>query len=332
MDKLDDVLNTEANIEEDESNEPLVPQDETSQDVDEGLKVDSEGEDEDLGDGEDGESKIEWQPNFKFKVLDEEHEIDEWARNFVTQENEGLVRELFEKAYGLPHVKEKYQSEKKSREEISSEYNEFKAGVKELVDLRDTDLGAFFNKAQVPRDQVMQWCLAEIEKENLPEGHKKVYNEVSAMRDEIRELRKQNSDLNSRYTDQSTQARVNELDREMNDTGIAALAEDYDNRMGKSGSFRNLVIRHGQAEFATTGKDLSAKQAIGDVLKMLNLQAQAPGQAAPSNEPGKPNVIKNKKPVVLPDTGNSTASPTTKIPTSLDDLRKLRDQMTSSAG
>ena len=75
---------------------------------------------------EKGEKEPEWSPNLKVKVMDEEHDLPEWVKGAITKENESEVRDIFEKALGLPHLKTKNQDLLKSKEQVSAEFEEFK--------------------------------------------------------------------------------------------------------------------------------------------------------------------------------------------------------------
>jgi hypothetical protein len=277
-----------------------------------------------------GEPPAEWTPNLKVKVMDEEHDLPEWVKGVITEENEAEIRDTFEKALGLPHLKNKNQDLLKSKDELVREFEEFKGGLKEIMDLRDSgDLSEFFDKIYLDKNAVINWVLSEAQKEELPEEHKKVYNELNEVRRELRELKKTNSTLDHTRQTEAVNAKSLELDRELATPEISPLAKAFDTRLGEEGAFRKMVIRHGDAEYRHSGgkKELTAREAIEGVLKILNLQAQVTSQVTPSNESGTQKVVKPNKPVVLPDAGSSTASVTSPKISSLDDIRKIAKEM-----
>jgi hypothetical protein len=271
----------------------------------------------------------EYAPTYKFKVMDEEKEFDDFVRPIVNKENEAKIRELYEKAHGLDHIKPKYQETKQQYEMTRKELQDFQKGVQDIVAWREKDLGVFFEKLKVTPDKIYQWALEQLKREELPEDQKRVYNEAETLKRRNYELEQERLQFEERATTEAVQARQLELGQVLSSSDIGPLAEQYDARVGKPGSFYNLVVRHGQTEWMMSeGKrDLSPKEAVDEVVKMLGLSAQVPGQGATSNEPARTKVVTHNKPVVLPNVGSGNASPTGKTFRTLDELRKHAKEM-----
>lgn len=276
----------------------------------------------------------DWTPNFKYKVLDQEKEIPEWARSAVTKENEAQIREIFEKADGLDHVKTQREEERAARENLDLNFSAIKGEITNLVGWRDKNLGIFFEKVGLPKQKVAQWLLGEIEKEELPEPVRRMYTEHEEQQRRNAELEAENFRLsNTRETD-IVQARTNELGQVLSNPEVAQLVSAFDARVGKPGSFQQMVVRHGHAEWEASGhkKDLSPKEAVDEVLKILNL-SQAASPAATPNETKTPvtevktKVVQQKKPVVLPSIGNGASAPAAKRVKSVADIRKVYREM-----
>lgn len=286
--------------------------------------------DEDAAAGDEAAKAIAeaYTPNFKFKVLDEEKEFDDWIRPAINKENESKVRELFEKAYGLDTVKGKLQSERAEREKYQGEFENLAGQVQAIMGLRKQDLGKFFAKTGLSRDEVLRWALREAERQealkDLPPEVKEIYNKFGTIETQNEELRQQIEAIQNGHFDTSVQARTRELDTVLSRPEVLAMASEYDARAGKPGAFRKQVIRHGQAEFQDTQRDLSAEEAVKEVVSILGL-SQAASPAAKPNESAAPTkkVIVQAKPNVLPNVGAGASSASAMQPKSIDDLRKL---------
>lgn len=275
-----------------------------------------------------------YEPNFKFKVLDEEKEFDEWVRGAVKdKDTEAKVRELYEKAHGLDHVKPKLAEERQAREQVEGKLQEFVDEVRETVSWAKKDFGIFLEKIGMTKAEVAQWVLQQAQIEQMPEAERAVYNEVNALKRQMAEMEKANSRLSVSRETEATQARVTELHQVLGNPEIAPLVQEFDKRLGQDGSFMNMVVRHATAEWHQSKRDLSAKEAVDQVLKILNLRAQTPSQAVTPNEPSKTTkVAQPHRPTVLPNLGAGSTSPAAKRVKSVDDIRKMYRDLTSKAG
>lgn len=303
----------------------LEPEPSPEPDSDDDIAVDPEPDPDSTADPAE---EPEYVPNYKFKVLDEEREFDEFIRAAVTKDNEGQIRELYEKAHGLEHVKTKHQDATQKLSKVEGDYGQFQAEIKEILGFRDTDLGIFFDKVKLPKQAVAQWVLSELQKEELPEGHKKVYNELDGLKREVHNLKKANSDLDELRINELVQAHSNQLNQELTQPDVAPLVSAFDTRLAKPGAFRDMVIRHANAELEQSkgARDLSPGDAVKEVINILGLQTQASSpNATPNGSAAAPKVVKDAPPVVLPNLGSGTRSATRKQPRSLDELRKMAE-------
>jgi hypothetical protein len=109
---------------------------------------------------------------------------------------------------------------------------------------------------------------------------------------------------------------------------VAAVAEAFDQRLGKQGAFREEVIKRGVLAHTTTGQDITPEQAISEVMGIYAafVQPSQAGQMSPQMTPGAPQGTSKQTPVI-PNVGAKNSSPTRKSPKSLDELRQLADQM-----
>lgn len=274
-----------------------------------------------------------YEPNFKFKVLDKENEFDDFVRTGIKdKETEGKVRELYEKAYGLDHVKTQRDTERQGRAQAQQQFDTLMGELTELGQIKGKDLGLFFNKLGLSKQEVASWVMQQAEAmdatEKLPESMKGFYNELETLRHQNYEFQKQMESLNSGRQAEALQAKRADLVSTLSSPEVKSVAETYDTRLGKPGSFEQLVIRHGAAEFETSRgqRNLSATEAAKEVVHMLGLQPNSPSQVSGAAQSTK--VVTAAKPTVLPNVGSGTAAPTGKAPvSSLAELRKIAREM-----
>lgn len=272
-------------------------------------------------------------PNHKYKVLDQEKEFDEWIRPHINKDNESKVRELYEKAMGLDHVKSKLGEERLTKEAVMKQYSNVTGEVKKILQHRDKgDLDTFFRMTNIPKETVLRWAIQQAQlieaTKDLPEDAKRVYNEYGDLKQRTLLLEEQLENMSSGHVEHAVQARTSELDGLLERPDVSPLASAFDTRLGKAGSFRDLVVRHGKAEWdASQGKrDLSPEQAVNEVINLLGLKSQVADPATTPNEPAAPiapRVVQSTKPTVLPNPGTGNGSAAVVKPKSLDDLRKM---------
>jgi hypothetical protein len=277
-----------------------------------------------------------YQPSYKFKVLDKEHEFDEIIRPLVkTKDHEAKIRELYEKAYGLDHVKAE-------RENVRNEYKSFKSQwepiQKEITEAnkfyqmslkkaKDGDqIGAyhnfqnFVNHLGLDKKLIQQFVFQELQMEDLPQQQKMEYTrrqeletqalgateEVSQLRQEIQEIR--------------VRERMSDLNSAISKPEIAPLVQAFDQRKGP-GAFKNEVIRRGQMHYFSEKKDMPAEDLVKELVDFIGYQAQP--QAMPQAATIAPN---NQVPVIPVVKGGGNSSPTHKNAQTIEDLRKTYEQ------
>lgn len=262
----------------------------------------------------------EWKPNLKFKAADQEHEIPEFARGWLTKDNEKQVHELFQKAYGLDQVKGKLA-------ETANKYLGLQQALTGVIGLRDKDLGKFFEKVGVTKESLAKWIHQQAAVEQMSDEERAVYNKNRELEEEREGLSAALETLRSEYEASAVQARTHELDTVLSRPEVQTIAAEYNQRVGDENGFRNLVIRHARTEAVLSQgeKDLSAAEAV---LEVMHLLGHKPGQqpqpvSSPAAAPApKPAVIKAPAPAVLPKVPTGTASQTGTAIRRLSDLRE----------
>jgi hypothetical protein len=273
-------------------------------------------------------------PNFKVKAYDKEFEIPEEFRALIKDgESEKKVREIFEKAYGLDGMKERYQKTKEDfgkTQEVLTQYAEQDKTIEFLskcVEKKDFD--TYFETLGIPEKDLQEWMLRKLQVGSLPPEQQALYNERREQQKRLYELEAKNSQYESERSLAQQNAEAQEaakVEQDLNQTlakpEVLAIAKQIDSRLGE-GAFRNEVIKRGIAAYAVDKKVISAEEAVQQVLGLLG-----PGAA---NQSKMASVQAAKDKPVLPIVEGKPVSPTSKKPTSVSDLRKAYSELAESA-
>lgn len=269
-----------------------------------------------------------YQPNFKFKVMDKEHEIDEFLRSVIKDaDTEKKVKALYERALGLDYAKPKHEELQKSHTELTKTHQDFQKGFTKLGEMLERgDLQSFLDFWKVPKEKLYEFVASQLRYEELsPEEKAK----VDAQRNtelQARQGQEQYQQLLQRYQDEMAAVRARELDTAISRSDIAEAATAYDTRVGRPGAFRGEIIRRARMIAYETGKDISVDDAIKEVMTAI-------GYVEDSGQPGKAETPKIVAPAVqrdlptLPNLGSGGASPVKKVVKNLDDLRRIHKDM-----
>lgn len=279
-------------------------------------------------------------PNFKFKVLDKELEIDEQFRGLIKDaDSEKKVREIFEKAHGLDHVKADRQTIRQELQTVKQEFGNLNESIETLSHFVRTDnLQSFFDALKIPEDKVLRYAYQRLQyREMTPEQRAQIDGQSQAQRDAYF-LQKENESL-LKTSAQTTEAmRRTELDTHIAQPQVASVAQAFDARVGKPGAFMEEVINRGKYHWFANQKDISVADAVAEVMNLIGgAPASAPQvpqngllnpsgqQAGAGQTPGQIQQQQQAKPVIPNIRGNGN-SPAKKIPRSIADLRKLAAQ------
>lgn len=269
----------------------------------------------------------QYQPNFKFKSYDKEAEFDEFVRPLVKdKDTEEKLRDLYTKAYGLEPMKQKYTKLQEEHAPLKTKYDTLYGNVNRLGQfLEKGDLDNFFQGVGVKEDQIYKWALHKLQMQEMPPEQRQAYQELSERRRNETLMAEQYALTQAELQKLQTQQRMFELDQNLSRQDLKPMIDAYESKVGQPGAFRQEVIRHAQLVFKESGQDLSATDAINQVLErykpFLQMQASNPmGQPSPQVQ------SQSRAPVIPNVTGRST-SPAAKQVRSLDDIIKLSKEM-----
>lgn len=297
---------------------------------------------------EEGEETPAFTPNVKYKVMDKEFEIPKQFQALMKDpESEKMVRELYEKAGGLDVVKEKLSTTRTERDRVQAEANNIKGSIDGL---RQTYLGAvnsgnllkldeFFAKLKIPESVVMQYALAKVNFQELPNEQRQLIQSQMSSEKQAEELRQQNEQFQANIATQAQTMRMQMLDSVIANTEIAPVAQRFDAQAGKPGAFREAVRQYGEYQYSK-GRDLLPEQAAQELIKGYSLQAganppqqtnvpQDNGSGAGGGQPSGKKVIQRTTQTIPNVQGRGGASPLKEKPRSIEDLKNLHKQMSA---
>lgn len=272
-----------------------------------------------------------FQPNFKFKAFGKEHELDAFWHGLIKDaDSEKKVKDVFTKAYAFDDTKTRYESSQKEFNGLLGEYQALDKDVARVMKFKnDGDYDNFFKSIKISDQDLFQYVQQKLERLNLPPDQQRAFDRQAQERQRIYDLEAQNQQMGEQFQTQAVQARTMQLDMTLSRPDISQAASSWDQRAGRIGAFRDLVIEHAQNVFYSTGQDLSAEMAAQAVLQRFGgfLNGGQSQVAAPVAGPtGLAAPQSHAKPVIPAVSGKGT-SPVKKVPKSIDDLRAMAKEM-----
>lgn len=265
-------------------------------------------------------------PNFKYRVLDQEKEMDEYWKGFVkSKEDEEKIRDILTKADGIEHVKKNLMSKSQMLDETNSRQNKIVSTLEKLKSKVDSDeLDDFFDAWGINEEKLQKFVLKKLQMAENPElkayydAQLRAKREAESYSDKSRELETSQQSLLQKHFEM--EAQYNFSRPEVNE-----VASKFDTMPGrKQGDFELEVLKHGFFTHQSTGKDIPFAQAVNEVINMyqpiLDSVFSRPTPKAPA-----PQVVTQsqvKKNTIPNVTGSSSTSPTKKTFTSIADLEE----------
>jgi len=272
----------------------------------------------------------EYQPNYSFKVKDDEHEFDEWVRPSITsKEHEDKLRDLYTKAYGLDSVKSRADDFERKYSDVNGKYGslnqqweQMSNGLQKINDMKEKDFGTFRKVWQIPDHKILEAASEIMQYMQNPE----LKAQYDANQERSIQMLQQEQSL-SQYTQQTQQMQRQMHDMKMmqaySDPEVSRFEKEFDKRMG-AGAFKKEVNDYGSLQFHN-GQYLEPSAVVGSTyqrMKSLLGEVQAQQTEVPQ--------VPQRASASLPNLGSGkTGSAVKKRLQSTDDLRKLAASMNS---
>ena len=205
--------------------------------------------------------------------------------------------------------------------------------VNKLVQAGDAE--GFISALGLPDKMFIDYAISKLKYQELSPEEKLAVDAQKQQQQYVQQMQQQNQTLQQQYEQSQRQQRTNELESGLLDQSVAAMAREYDTRVGTPGAFRNVVVDRGIYYSQVKGQDISAQQAISEAIKLLGLNAgtqqNQPQAGSVGTHPSQNVVVQNQKPV-LPNIQSTGTSPLAKKPRNLEDIIKIRDQRIAQQG
>ncbi len=266
-------------------------------------------------------------------------DVPELLRGLMTDaEKEKYVHSLLSKAHGIEMVQEKLKGVRESRDQIHQAYTQ----VMEPIQLgqqafKRGDMDTVFSTLRIDPNKVLQWAYEKVQLSQMPPEQRQLHEAKAKAERENWDLQRQQASMSQ----QSMETQADQIDQMigmvLERQDFQSIAQDYDTRKGKQGAFHELVALMGDQEFQRTGKlisPLDAAKAAVDLLGMkVGAPAAQPAAAAAPQPAAQPAAAPQAQPkITLPNAGGAKASaPAKSKPKSIDDLRKIHQQMASAS-
>lgn len=265
---------------------------------------------------------VVYTPKGKFKVAGKEQAVAPWLLSAIKEEaHEKELVELHEKAFGLEKVKGHRDQLQSEVSQVKQHYQTLATEVKQASDfVRAGDYGSFFSMLGIPEEAIIKYAVDRVKMS--PEAKAAEVREREA-RSQGTQAQSQVEQLNSQIQRQAAQIRSQELTGELSKPEVSSVRQAFDAAHG-DGAFWNEVVARGRLALQMSGKDITAAQAVSEVVRLIG-----PGYSTPKTTPGAENAGgapvggAPAKPQVIPVVKGSGASPAKTRPKNLDDLRKM---------
>jgi len=274
-------------------------------------------------------------PNFNYKVYGEEKQFPEWMQPLiVNKEVEDYFRSREEKAGGFDGLKEKHETAKLEHEQVQKDITDHYVPLEEAIghlrqSVSNKDFDKFFEQAGIKKSQIMEWAVQQAQLTEMEPEQKAAYQNKLDMTRKNTELQNENQVLTSQYEEAQVGQRGRELDLVLEDPTVNQVMQDFDQRKGKIGAFREEVIMHGYGRLQASGQDITARDAVNGLLGIIGVSV---GGEQPSNGGSSTTSVVRpvqNKPVIPNIEGRSTSPVGRKMPKTLDELRKYADEFNS---
>ena len=271
-----------------------------------------------------------YKPNFKFKVKDKELEFDDVVKPLIkTKDLEAKFREMYEKSHGIEEVKAAREAFKQQADEIKQKYQTMETSLQTLgTYVKKGDFRTFFQALNIPKEQIINYAIQELKYQELPPEQRAALDAQREQEQALMQASYQNQTLQQQMANLVQQQATFELNQELASPTVAQAISAYDARLAKPGAFRAEVIRRGQYYEAVHKISPPASQLVQEVLSLVGVQAQTQqGSQASSQDLSGQTQSQQQKPVISSFSSGGNKSPTRKVPTSVEDLRRMRQNL-----
>lgn len=267
-------------------------------------------------------------PNFKFKVQKNEYEIDPLFHGVIKDaDTEKKVKEIYQKAYGLDIVKSAYERDSQEFKNVKTAHQHVMTQLSDIKeDYERGNMEGVFTKLGIPKEKVLQWLVNEAQYSELGPEQQDLIKKQRLAEERAYALEKQNMQSQQSYESLQAQIKRLELERVLDKPDVKSFSDEFDAKAGQPGAFWNAVAEHGEMVALTRKIDLTAEQAVNEVMKRYGMFYSKP-QSQQAQGPTQTNQQSQSKPPVIPNISGKSHAPVDRSPKSIEDLKKIAQQL-----
>ena len=270
-----------------------------------------------------------WTPDFKFKVMDKEHEIDPLFHSVIKDEETlKKVKRLHEQALGIPHLeqsRDEFKNKFTSAQPRLDEYSRVEGRLNKLSHfVEQKDFSSFFNEIKVPKQEIFAWVKREIDMMDAPPAVKAQYEQSQVQNQRLYDLQQENENFRMQQQEIEQQKAEQMLEQSINQMA-GAEAQFYNERMQNPTAFRDYLIARGQQIQTMTGQKVPLSQVIDQVkleFQRLGVIPQQAQQQPMAPQGMAPQVIPAQPKPTIPVIKAGGASPVSTPVKSMKDLKE----------
>jgi hypothetical protein len=271
-----------------------------------------------------------WVPDFKFKVMDKEHEIDPLFHSVIKDEDTlKKVKRLHEQAMGIPHLeqsRDEFKNKFLTTQPRLDEYSRVESRLNKLSHfVEQKDFGSFFNEIKVPKKEIFAWVKREIDLLDAPPETRAQYEQAQVQNSRMYELQQENENFRQQQASFEQQRSEQMLDQSITQMA-GAEANFYNERMGNPAAFRDYVISRGQQIQTMTGQRVPISQVLEQVRQEFQKLGVMPQATTPSAQPAYPQIVPANQKPAIPVIKAGGASPVSTPIKSMKDLKERAAQ------
>ena len=244
-------------------------------------------------------------PTFKLKVMDQEREIPKILQPLMKDEATSKeIKELVEKAYGLEYVKPKLDEARTQLQAATGEIGQWRTQIQNARQLfARGDIGGWLKALDAPAEKVLQWVADQLDYQKLPQEQRVILDARKQAEERAFAAEQRAGSVQMQHEQLLTQQVQVALDSCLARPEVDAVAQAYDTRVGKPGSFKAEVNRRGDYIWRTENRVAPPEQLVRELMGIVG--PVAPQSAPAAASPAAPAAVATAAP----------AAPAPKVPT-----------------
>jgi hypothetical protein len=250
-------------------------------------------------------------PNFEFKAYDKVHQFPEWIRPTIKDKtHEDQLRDVFSRAHGFDVLKGKYEKTKESVAkygEVEKKYAEQTTSLRNLLALRDTDLGQFIQAVGLSDEMILQHYNNVMRAKQDPEFAAQYNASLEARRQKLQATQEQESlkaqmeQLQEERNQIQLERHVSVFEQTYTKPDVQSFASIFDSKAGREGAFKEEAIELGNIIYMKEQRYAPPQEVfnilmqkygafVGSGIEQTNQVSVAPAQQAARVSATIPNV------------------------------------------